>query len=147
MRSIILTILLLCTTLSYSVHNENPKKEIFTLNFSDSNTKKLIVSKKNNQYIFKAYNNNSEIQSCKWVTKINNKQASKLKESITFLIKNRKYENHSFKLIKKKSKIILIFKESRCISKHKLYYFQKDCQREFKISLPIQDFEKLCSKL
>ena len=43
--------------------------------------------------------------------------------------------------------IKLIFKNSKCSDKHKLHYFQKDCNRNFVIEMKVIECEKLLYNL
>ena len=133
---------------SSSLISQDLKQEIFVLDFSKSNSKKFIVLKKYNQYILKAINKEKrEVQSCKLRTTLNEKQIEKLENSIVLLIENKKKkeENHLYKLTRKRDEIELLFKDSKCSAKHKLYYFQKDCNRNFIIKMKIIEAKKLLS--
>jgi len=142
-----MSILIYCSS---NLISQEIKEEIFFLNFSKSNSKKFIVLKKNNQYIFKAINKEgTEVQSCKWKIILNEQQIDKLENSIVLLIENKskEEENHLYKLTRKKDEIKLIFKNSKCSAKHKLYYFQKDCNRNFVMKMKIIEVEKLLYNL
>ena len=144
---------LLMTILIYFSSNlisQEIKEEIFFLNFSKSNSKKFIVLKKNNQYVFKAINKEGkEVQSCKWRTTLNKQQVKKLENSIILLIekKEKEEDNHLYKLTRKKDEIKLTFKNSKCSAKHKLHYFQKDCNRNFIMKMKIIEAKKLLYSL
>ena len=135
---------------SSSLISQELKQEIFVLDFSKSNSKKFIVLKINNQYIFKAINKEKkEIQSCEWKMTLNIQQIEKLKNSLELLIENneKENENHLYKLIRKKDEVRLLFKNSKCLAKHKIYYFQKDCNRNFVMKMKIIEIEKLLYNL
>ena len=145
--TLLMSIFIYCSS---NLTSQEIKEEIFFLNFSKSNSKKFIVLKKNNQYVFKAINKEAkEVQSCKWRTTLNKQQIEKLENSIVLLIENKskEEENHLYKLTRKKDEIKLIFKNSKCSAKHKLYYFQKDCNRNFIMKIKIIEAKKLLYNL
>ena len=142
-----MSILIYCSS---NLISQQIEGEIFSRNFSKSNSKKFIVLKKNNQYVFKAINKEGkEVQSCKWKKTLNEKQIEKLENSIVLLIENKKKkeENHLYKLTRKRGEIEFIFKDSKCSAKHKLHYFQKDCNRNFIMRMKIIEAKKLLSNL
>ena len=135
---------------SSNLISQDMKEEIFFLKFSKSNSKKFIVLKKNNQYIFKSINKGGkEVQSCKWRTTLNKQQVEKLENSIILLIENKQKEvdNYLYKLTSKKDEIKLTFKNSKCSAKHKLHYFQKDCNRNFIMKMKTIEAKKLLYSL
>ena len=134
---LLLSIIIFCSSNSISQELE---QEIFVLDFSKSNSKKFIVLEINDQYIFKAFNKeNKEVQRCKWKITLNNRHIEELQKSLELLLENDEKEDETrlYKLIRKKDKIKLHFKNSKCTAKHKLYYFQKDCNRDFVIKMKI----------
>ena len=145
-------VLLLSIIIFYSSNSisQDLEQEIFVLDFSKSNSKKFIVLEINNQYIFKAINKEKkEVQSCEWKKALNIQQIEKLKNSLELLIENneKEDENHLYKLIRKKDEIKFLFKNSKCLAKHKIYYFQKDCNRNFVMKMKIIEIEKLLYNL
>jgi len=121
-------------TVIYSTHYEKSKK--------------LLVSKDKDFFTFTAYNKRSnDVQSCEWKQKLNHQQINILKKSFKNLENKDVIENKLFKITKKKNKIVLIFKRSTCNADHKLYYFQKDCNKEFKIVLPKYKFQEIIENL
>ena len=143
--TLLMSILIYCSS---NLISQEIKEEIFSLNFSKYNSKKFIVLKRNNQYIFKSINKEgTEVQNCQWKTTLNEQQIKKLENSIVLLIENKKKkeENHLYKLTRKRDEIELFFKNSKCSAKHKLYYFQKDCNRNFIMKMKIIEAKKLLS--
>ena len=61
--------------------------------------------------------------------------------------KTKNSEGNFYKIIRQKDKIKLIFKNSKCTSEHKLYYFQKDCNKEFIMKMSITEYKKLIFSL
>ena len=144
---LLLSIFIFCASNSIS---QELKQEIFVLDFSPSNSKKFIVLERNNQYIFKAINKEKrEVQRCKWNVTLNKKQIENFKNSLELLIENNKNEDetHLYKLIRKKDEIKLLFKNSKCSAEHKLYYFQKDCNRNFVIKMKVIECKRLLYNL
>ena len=144
---LLLSIIIFCSSNSISQELE---QKIFVLDFTKSNSKKFIVLEKNNQYIFKAINKEKrEIQRCKWNVTLNKKQIEDFKNSLELLIENNENEDESrlYKLIRKKDEIKLLFKNSKCSAEHKLYYFQKDCNRNFVMKMKIIEFKRLLYNL
>ena len=126
-------------------------KEIFKLEFSKLNTKRLLVTQnQNNNYVFKSYNKEKQdIQKCKWKVELNKNKILKLILEIENVMENKikKSEGYFYKINRKKNKIIVIFKKSKCTSDHKIYYFQKDCNKEFIIKMNITECQKLIFSL
>ena len=144
---LLLSIIILCSSNSISQELE---QEIFSLNFSKSNSKKFIVLEINDQYIFKAFNKeNKEVQRCKWKLTLNNRHIEELQKSLELLLENDEKEDETrlYKLIRKKDEIKLLFKNSKCSAEHKTYYFQKDCNRNFVMKMKIIEFERLLYNL
>ena len=144
---LLLSIIIFCVSNSIS---QELKQEIFVLDFSQSNSKKFIVLERNNQYIFKAINKEKrEIHRCKWNVTLNKKQIEDFKNSLELLIENneKEDEDYLYKLIRKKDEIKLLFKNSKCSAEHKLYYFQKDCNRNFVIKMKVIEGERLLYNL
>ena len=144
---LLLSIIIFCVSNSIS---QELKQKIFVLDFTKSNSKKFIVLERNNQYIFKAINKEKrEVQRCKWNITLNKKQIENFKNSLELLIENNDNEDEDrlYKLTRKKDEIKLSFKNSKCSAEHKLYYFQKDCNRNFVMKMKIIEFEKLLYNL
>ena len=102
-------VLLLSIIIFYSSNSisQDLEQEIFVLDFSKSNSKKIIVLERNDQYIFKAFNKEKkEVQSCEWNVTLNSQQIEKLKNYLELLIENNKKEDddHLYKLIRKKER-------------------------------------------
>ena len=128
--------------------NDIVEKPTVIYSTSYEKSKKLLVSKDKDFFIFTAYNKKSnDVQSCEWKQKLNHQQINILKKSFRTLENKDVIENKLFKITKKKNKIVLIFKRSTCNVNHKLYYFQKDCNKEFKIVLPKYKLEEIIENL
>ena len=149
MKKIIL--LLLISTLSNSfIFSQKSGEIIFNHEISSKNSKKIVVIKNNGNYIFQLYNKgNKNMQSCKWKIKLKKEQVNKLIIAIENSINNDKnnHENYLYKINRQKNTIKLTFIKSVCDAEHKLYYFQKDCNREFILKMSVSEFEKLISNL
>jgi len=149
MKKIIL--LLLISTLSNSfIFSQKSGEIIFNHEITSKNSKKIVVIKNNGNYIFQLYNKeNKNMQSCKWKIKLKKEQVNKLIIAIENSINNDKdnHENYLYKINRQKNTIKLTFIKSVCDAEHKLYYFQKDCNREFILKMSVSDFEKLISNL
>ena len=89
------------------------------------------------------------MQTCTWEVKLNENQTQKLVSEIENLLSDNNYtsENYLFNIKQNKKYMKLIFKNSRCISEHQLYYLQKDCNRIFTIKMKKKEFRKLLQKL
>ena len=126
-------------------------KEIFKLEFSKFNTKRLIVTQnQNNNYVFSSYNEEREdIQKCKWKVELDKKKTLKLILELENVMENKtkNSEGNFYKIIRQKDKIKLIFKNSKCTSEHKLYYFQKECNKEYIMKMSITEYKKLIFSL
>lgn len=146
-----LILLLLISTLSNSfIFSQKSAEIIFNHEITNKNPKKIVVIKNNGNYIFQLYNKeNKNIQSCKWKIKLKKEQVNKLIIAIENSINNDKnnHENYLYKINRQKNTIKLTFIKSVCDTEHKLYYFQKDCNREFILKMSVSEFEKLISNL
>ena len=128
--------------------NDIVEKPTVIYSTSYEKSKKLLVSKDKDFFIFTAYNKKSnDVQSCEWKQKLNHQQINILKKSFRNLENKDVIKNKLFKITKKKNKIVLIFKRSTCNVNHKLYYFQKDCNKEFKIVLPKYKYQEIIENL
>lgn len=144
---LLLSIIIFCVS---NLISQELKQKIFVLDFTKSNSKKFIVLERNNQYIFKSINKEKrEVQRCEWNVTLNKKQIENFKNSLELLIENNENEDDAplYKLTRKKDEIKLLFKNSKCSAEHKLYYFQKDCNRNFVMKMKIIEFEKLLYNL
>ena len=56
-------------------------------------------------------------------------------------------ENSVFKIKKKKGKIAITVKNTKCTSEHKLYKFQKKCNRELKFVIKNNNIQKILADL
>ena len=143
-------IIFLFLTTPFLVFTQN-YKEIFKVEFSEFNNKRLIVTQnQNNNYIFSSYNKEKQdIQNCNWKVELDKKKILKLTHEIESVIENKTKisEGYFYKIFRKKDKIKLIFKNSKCTSEHKLYYFQKDCNKEFTMKMSITEYKKLIFSL
>lgn len=90
-----------------------------------------------------------DIQKCKWKVELDKKKTLKLILELENVMENKtkNSEGNFYKIIRKKDKIKLIFKNSKCTSEHKLYYFQKDCNKEFIMKMSITEYKKLIFSL
>jgi hypothetical protein len=84
--TLLMSILIYCSS---NLISQEIKKEIFSLNFSKYNSKKFIVLKRNNQYIFKSINKEgTEVQNCQWKTTLDEQQIKKTRKFYSII--NRK---------------------------------------------------------
>ena len=115
----------------------------------DKNSKTIVLKKQkiNNErfFIFKAFNKKThDIQTCVWQTKLDVKKTKILINQLSELsIHNKIKEGYFYKLILKNNFVKLIFKHSKCIGEHKLFYFQKDCKRNFSLKMSKEDSKRL----
>ena len=143
---LIFTFIILFSALSQS----KKEKTLYKLDFSEENKKKFIVSKYNEDFIFRTYNKKKkEVETCKWEVKINYTKTLKLITEIEQILSDPDYtsDNYLFNIKQNKKYIKLMFKNSSCISEHKLYYFQKDCDRSFIIKMKKEEFEQMLHNL
>ena len=77
--------------------------------------------------------------------KLNKNKTEKLFTEIEKILSVSNYtsENYLFKIKQNKDEIKLTLKNSSCISEHKLYYLQKDCNRTFIIKLKKKEFKNI----
>ena len=81
-------------------------KEIFKLEFSKFNTKRLIVTQnQNNNYVFSSYNvEREDIQKCKWKVELDKKKTLKLILELENVMENKtkNYEGNFYKINRQK---------------------------------------------
>lgn len=144
-------ILIFTFIIPFSALSQSKKeKTLYKLDFSEENNKKFIVSKYNEDFIFRTYNKKKkEVETCKWEVKINYTKTLKLITEIEQILSDPDYtsDNYLFNIKQNKKYIKLMFKNSSCISEHKLYYFQKDCDRSFIIKMKKEEFEQMLHNL
>ena len=127
---IILSILFLFT-LSFSKGLNYIYTDVF-FEINIKNSKFLVIEKKIDSYIFKAYNKkNSEVQSCEWIKNFTYEDLLKIKKLFSSLDQYKKVENQLVKITNNKKGYKFLFKKSQCNVNHKFYYFQKDCNKDF----------------
>ena len=147
----IVVFLLLFLTIPNMIYAQNKEEKIvYIIDYSDSNNKKFLVSKNKNHFIFRTFNKKKkEVQTCKWEVKLNDNQTRKLIVEIKKILENNKYtsDNYLFNIKQREDKMKLIFKNSSCLSEHKLYYLQKDCNRVFMMKMKRIEFEELIQSL
>lgn len=134
----------------FSFSQNKKETNIYTLDFSQENNKKFTVSKTKKNFIFRTFNKSKkEVQTCKWEVKLNENQTQKLVLEIENSLSDNNYnaDNYLFNIKQNKKYMKLIFKKSRCIAEHKLYYLQKDCNKSFIIKMKKKEFGKLIQNL
>ena len=125
-----ITLLLTCFFTTVLLSQENKIEIITSFETSEKNAKTIILAKeeKSNSINFGVIAENKstkEYTKCKWVTSITLKQLDFLMNSLESIEEIKLVENSVFKIKKKKEKIAITVKNTKCTSEHKLYKFQK----------------------
>ena len=132
MKSLLLSLTL---TLAISVFSQSfVTSKIVAFETLEKNSKIIQIAKRiqaeNVSYILKAENKTSkEYVSCKWKVDISFNELALFSEMMKELNVWDSYESNLFDLDFKKNKINVNFKKTKCISDHKMFYFQESCNR------------------
>ncbi len=132
MKSLLLSLTL---TLTISVFSQSvTTRKIVAFETLEKNSKIIQISKRtqgeNDSYVLKAENKTSkEYVSCKWKTEISINELALFGKMLKELNIGDSYESNLFDLDFKKNKIKVKFKKTKCISDHKVFYFQESCKR------------------
>lgn len=147
-----ITLLLSFFLTSALLSQENKIEIITSFETSEKNAKTIILAKeeKSNRINFGVIAENKstkEYTKCKWVTSITLKQLDFLMNSLESIEEIKLVENSVFKIKKKKGKIAITVKNTKCTSEHKLYKFQKKCNRELKFVIKNNNIQQILSDL
>ena len=147
-----ITLLLSCFFTSVLLSQENKIEIITSFETSEKNAKTIILAKeeKSNSINFGVIAENKstkEYTKCKWVASITLKQLDFLMNSLESIEEIKLVENSVFKIKKKKGKIAITVKNTKCTSEHKLYKFQKKCNRELKFVIKNNNIQQILADL
>ena len=147
-----ITLLLSCFFTTALLSQENKIEIITSFETSEKNAKTIILTKeeKSNSINFGVIaenKSNKDYTKCKWVTSITIKQLDFLLNSLESIEEIKLVENSVFKIKKKKGKIAITVKNTKCTSEHKLYKFQKKCNRELKFVIKNNNIKKILADL
>jgi hypothetical protein len=121
------------------IHKKKNKKTVqFSKQLSDFNT----------SFLLKAMNKQSkDYTGCKWVSNLSEDDVEHFADALDNIEGGNDFECSSFKLKSKKNRINVEFKDARCTSEHKLYYFQESCKRSLSFVLKLDQLDMLINKL
>ncbi len=148
----LITLILSCFFTTTLLSQENKIEIITSFETSEKNAKTIILAKeeKSNSINFGVIAENKstkEYTKCKWVASITLKQLDFLMNSLESIEEIKLVENSVFKIKKKKGKIAITVKNTKCTSEHKLYKFQKKCNRELKFVIKNNNIQKILADL
>ena len=148
----LITLLFSCFFTIALLSQENKIEIVTSFETSEKNAKTIILAKeeKSNSINFGVIAENKstkEYRKCKWVTSITLKQLDFLMNSLESIEEIKFVENSVFKIKKKKGKIAITVKNTKCTSEHKLYKFQKKCNRELKFVIKNNNIQKILADL
>ena len=132
MKSLLLSLTLI---LKISVFSQSViTSKIVTFETLENNSKIIQIAKRiqgeSVSYVLKAENKTSkDYVSCKWKTEISINELELFVKMMKELNVGDLYESNLFDLDFKKNKIKVTFKKTKCISDHKVFYFQESCKR------------------
>ena len=119
-------------------------KEIISVNTHEKNIKTIVFAKEmsvsNTSFFLEAENESSkDFTKCKWITLLSKDELMYFTDGLESLEPSSSSENSLFRFVYKKNKIKIYIKDSKCTSEHRMYYFQKSCNRRLAfIILPYQ---------
>jgi hypothetical protein len=127
-------------------------QDIITLDTQEKNKKTVLFSKQltnlNTAFLLKAMNKTSkDYTGCKWVSTLSEDEVEYFANALENIEGGDNFESSSFKLKSKKNRINIEFKDARCTSEHKLYYFQESCRRSLSFVLRFDQLDILINKL
>ena len=150
MKSLLLSLALI---IKISVFSQNViTSKIFAFETLEKNSKIIQIAKRiqaeSLSYILKAENKTSkDYVSCKWKTEISINELALFVKMMKELNVGDLYESNLFDLDFKNNKIKVKFKKTKCISDHKLFYFQESCKRSLHFVIYKKQIEGIVKEL
>ena len=150
MKSLLLSLILI---LNISVFSQSViTSKIVAFETLERNSKKIQIAKRIQgeivSYILKAENKTSkDYVSCKWKTEISIYELALFAKMMKELNVGDLYESNLFDLDFKKNKIKVNFKKTKCISDHKVFYFQESCKRSLHFVIYKKQIEGIVKEL
>ena len=150
MKSLLLSLTL---TLTISVFSQSvTTRKIVAFETLEKNSKIIQIAKltqgESYSYVLKAENKTSkEYVSCKWKTEISINELALFAKMLKELNVGDSYESNLFDLDFKKNKIKVKFKKTKCISDHKVFYFQESCKRSLHFVIYEKQIEGIVKEL
>jgi len=143
-----LSIFISVQLLSQEVITQN----IITIDTQEKNKKTVLFAKQltnlNASFLLKAMNKTSkDYTGCKWVSTLSEDEVEYFADALENIEVGTDFECSLFKLKSKKNRINVEFKNTRCTSEHKLYYFQESCKRSLSFVLKFDQLDILINKL
>ena len=150
MKSLLLSLTLTLTVSAFS--QSVITRKIFAFETLVRNSKTIQISKQTQDegfsYILIAENETSkDYVSCKWKTEISINELALFAKMLKELNVGDSYESNLFDLDVKKSKIKVKFKKTKCISDHKVFYFQESCKRSLHFVIYEKQIEGIVKEL
>ena len=150
MKSLLLSLSLTLTVSAFS--QSVITRKIFAFETLERNSKTIQISKQTQDegfsYILIAENETSkDYVSCKWKTEISINELALFAKMIKELNVGDSYESNLFDLDFKKNKIKVKFKKTKCISDHKVFYFQESCKRSLNFVIYEKQLEGITKEL
>tara|TARA_B000000437_G_C11621641_1_gene295667 strand:- start:60 stop:548 length:489 start_codon:yes stop_codon:yes gene_type:complete len=142
MKKILLLIVMCCSVFLFAQFITT--KEILRINTYEKNIKDILFAKEvsniQTSFLLKAENKSSkDFTKCKWITSMSKEELMYFADGLESLVPASSSENKLFRFVYKNDKIKIHIKESKCTSEHRMYYFQKSCNRKLSfVILPNQ---------
>ncbi|MEC9208824.1 MAG: hypothetical protein VX762_00165 [Bacteroidota bacterium] len=132
MKKILLPVAILSSILLFP--QELIKKYIISINTYEKNAKTILFEKQildnSISFVLKAENKSSkDFAKCKWITSLSKEELMYFIDALEALEVGSSLESSLFNFVYKKNKIKIQIKDTKCTSEHKMYYFQKSCNR------------------
>lgn len=150
MKSFLLSLALILT---FSVFSQSvTTTKIVAFQTLENNSKSIEIAKliqdERESYVLKAKNETSkDYVSCKWKTEISINELTLFAEMLKELNLGDSYESNLFDLYSRKNKVKVKFKKTKCISDHKVFYFQESCNRSLNFIIYQQQIEGILGEL
>ena len=132
MKKIILPILIFSFVLLFG--QGKVTQYIISIITHEKNSKKILFEKETSDhdisFVLKAENQSSkDFTKCKWITLFSVEELIDFLDVLENIDIGSSVESSVFKIIYKKNRIKVEIKNTKCTSEHKVYYFQKSCNR------------------
>lgn len=127
-------------------------KEIISIDTYGKNVKTILFEKKTSEnsisFALKAENKSSkDFAKCKWITSLSKEELMCFVDALEDFEVASSLENSLFNFIYKKNKIKIQIKDTKCTSEHKVYYFQKSCNRALSFIILANEIPEIISGL
>jgi len=127
-------------------------KEIISIDTYEKNVKTILFEKQISgnsiSFVLKAENRSSkDFAKCKWITSFSQEEIIFFLDALEDLEVSSSLETPLFNFIYKKNRVKINIKDTKCTSEHKMFYFQKSCNRALSFIIPSNEMPEIISNL